>query len=128
MQVAVLQHLVSSERSAPLCVKIWPQDFNARPVPLPASFAELPDPADSVVTQLQSRGFGVLPGSACSVGRSGNTVVATGARASAAILHSAEWTRGVGRIVVDMLHGMDGDRLSYRVTASDTGFRADRQE
>jgi len=128
MQLAVMQNLVSTNRSAALCVKIWPQALSTGPVPLPVRFADLPDPADSMIRQLPSLGTTVLRGSACKVARSGNTVAATGARASAAILHGVVWEGGAAKIIVDTLEGIDGYRTTYRVTPVGTGFRAELQE
>jgi hypothetical protein len=128
MQVAVLQQLVSASQSADLCVKIWPQQFNTGPVPLPVGFADLPDPTHAVIAHLGDLGSRVLPGSRCRVGQSGNTVVTTGARASAAILHGVVWKGATAEILVDILHGMDGHRVAYRLTPVAKGWRAELEE
>jgi len=126
MQVAVLQQLVSSVAGAPLCVKIYPQQFNTG-APLPVGFADLADPSEAVIRHAGIKSK-VLPGSECTVGQSGNTVAATGARASAAILHDVVWRGVTADIVVDMLYGRDGHRVVYRLTPVAKTWRAEPEE
>jgi hypothetical protein len=125
MQAAVLAQVVSYSHAAVTCVKVWPQQPLGGPPAVPLAFAELPDPAPSAITQGQSSGSTLLVGSACTVTHRGNTVTDTGAPASAVILHGAVWHGASAEIAADLLQGIDGDRLIFRLTPVGVGFRAE---